>query len=153
MQPSKVGSWDTIRIATAQRIVLLRFFSVSDFNPGLTLVILAAWEYWKEHWKRYTLKVAVFRAASWIYLTFHTYLERLNLRHTNVVGDIRDIGIIIGRNDFPALKYLALPNWVNGGIGYEFRPISDVPSVMHALHPRTALHLLLQHHTRTLWIW
>ncbi len=61
----------------------------------------------------------------------------LRLRYTNVAGDIR--GIIIGRNDFPALQYHALPKTVHGGIGYEFRRISDVPSVMHALH------LLLQH--------
>jgi hypothetical protein len=60
-------------------------------------------------------------------------LKWLDLRGTAVAGDIRDIRDI-GEHDFPALEHLLLPNTVQGGIGYQFQLISDVPSFMHAIH-------------------
>jgi hypothetical protein len=57
-------------------------------------------------------------------------LKALDLRQTNVTGDIRDIR----GNDFPALERLFLPKSVHGGIDYEIQHASDVPSLMHAIH-------------------
>jgi len=57
-------------------------------------------------------------------------LKKLNLRHTSVTGDVRDIG----ENDFPALESLVLPRTVCGGVGYEFQLISEVPSFMQAIY-------------------
>eukprot|EP00984_Skeletonema_dohrnii_P035026 scaffold34598_cov85-Skeletonema_dohrnii-CCMP3373.AAC.2 len=57
-------------------------------------------------------------------------LKELNLEHTKVTGDIRDIG----KDGFPALESLRLPKTVHGGFGYEFQLISDVPSFMHTIH-------------------
>jgi len=58
------------------------------------------------------------------------HLRMLDLSYTNVTGDIRDIG----ENHFPALESLFLPKSVYGGRCYDFRNISDVPSVIHAVH-------------------
>jgi hypothetical protein len=57
-------------------------------------------------------------------------LKELDLRATNVTGDIRDLG----ENDFPALERLFLPKSVYGGYRYQFQNVSDVPSFMHAVH-------------------
>eukprot|EP00985_Skeletonema_marinoi_P030288 scaffold31424_cov76-Skeletonema_marinoi.AAC.1 len=57
-------------------------------------------------------------------------LTVLNLDHTSVTGDVRDIG----EHDFPALESVALPRTVHGGIGYKFQRITDVPDFMHTIH-------------------
>eukprot|EP00984_Skeletonema_dohrnii_P032396 scaffold26504_cov228-Skeletonema_dohrnii-CCMP3373.AAC.3 len=57
-------------------------------------------------------------------------LKQLNLRHTSVTGDVRDIG----GNDFPSSESLILPRSVCGGIRYEFQSISEVPSFMQAIY-------------------
>jgi len=57
-------------------------------------------------------------------------LTVLNLDHTSVTGDVRDIG----ENDFPTLESLDLPRTVCGGVGYEFQLISEVPSFMQAIY-------------------
>eukprot|EP00984_Skeletonema_dohrnii_P025874 scaffold15094_cov223-Skeletonema_dohrnii-CCMP3373.AAC.4 len=57
-------------------------------------------------------------------------LTVLNLVHTSVTGDVRDIG----EYDFSALDSLALPRTVHGGFGYKFHRISDVPDFMHTIH-------------------
>jgi hypothetical protein len=57
-------------------------------------------------------------------------LKKLDLRETNVTGDIRDIR----GHDFPALEDLWLPEGVYGGIGHEFQRISDAPDIMQAIH-------------------
>jgi len=64
-------------------------------------------------------------------------LEELDLRCTNVTGDLRDI---IGEDDFPVLESLYLPDTFSRGIDYDFQRISDVPSFMHTIH------LVLQRH-------
>jgi hypothetical protein len=58
------------------------------------------------------------------------HLRVLDLRDTDVTGDIRDIY----ENDFPSLESLRLPTSVRGGRCYEFHSISEVPSFMHAIH-------------------
>jgi hypothetical protein len=55
--------------------------------------------------------------------------KELDLRCTNVRGDIRDIR----GHDFPALEYLYLPKSVHGGHGYAFQLISDVPSFLNSI--------------------
>ena len=69
-------------------------------------------------------------------------LKLLNLEVTAVTGDIREIRA----NQFSSLESLLyLPKSVQGGVGYEFQLISDVPGFMQAIH------LLLQlQHTPTL---
>jgi len=57
-------------------------------------------------------------------------LKKLDLSHTIVTGDIRDIR----EHDFPALESLSLPPTVQGGRWFEFQLISDVPSFMRAIH-------------------
>ena len=57
-------------------------------------------------------------------------LTVLNLVHTSVTGDVRDIC----EYDFPVLESLALPVTVHGGMCYQFQNISDVPSFMHTIH-------------------
>ena len=56
-------------------------------------------------------------------------LKELNLLDTAVTGDIRDIGV----NDFSSLECLDLPKRVYGGIGCEFRRISDAPDLIRSL--------------------
>ena len=58
------------------------------------------------------------------------HLRAVELEHTAVTGDIRDIG----ENDFSSLEYLDLPHGVYGGNGYEFRRISDAPDVARAVY-------------------
>jgi hypothetical protein len=58
------------------------------------------------------------------------HLKDLNLDETAVTGDIRDIGA----HDFTSLETLYLPEGVVGGDEYEFRHVSDVPSVMQAIY-------------------
>jgi len=58
------------------------------------------------------------------------HLKELNLRDTNVTGDIRDIR----RHDFPALKYLYLPKSVIGGSGYKFQHIPDNQEMSELTH-------------------
>mmetsp|Transcript_5764 Transcript_5764/g.8514 ORF Transcript_5764/g.8514 Transcript_5764/m.8514 type:complete len:409 (+) Transcript_5764:185-1411(+) len=57
-------------------------------------------------------------------------LTVLNLDHTSVTGDVRDIG----ENDFLHLEYIVLPKTVIGGWDYQFQLISEVPSVMNAIY-------------------
>jgi len=57
-------------------------------------------------------------------------LKELELYGTPVTGDIRNIR----SNDFPALESLNLPDTVQGGMKYEFRHVSEVPSFMHTVH-------------------
>ncbi len=57
-------------------------------------------------------------------------LEKLHLNRTNVIGDIRHIGM----DDFPALESLCLPATVHGGVTYQFQLIAKVPSFMNAIH-------------------
>lgn len=49
---------------------------------------------------------------------------------TVVTGDIRNIGA----NDFPKLKFIALPSTVIGGHGYRFQHIADVPDLVNAAY-------------------
>jgi hypothetical protein len=58
------------------------------------------------------------------------HLEELDLRGTNVRGDIRDIR----EHDFPALKSLSLPSGVYGGQGHELQSISDAPDVISTIY-------------------
>jgi len=58
------------------------------------------------------------------------HLKELDLRGTNVTGDIRDIKC----HDFPALERLNLTESVHGGQRYEVQSIAEVPSFMHAIH-------------------
>jgi len=57
-------------------------------------------------------------------------LKKLDLGYTQVTGDIRDTG----EDDFPALEILCLPSTVQGGIGYKFQHVSEVPSTMQAIY-------------------
>jgi hypothetical protein len=59
------------------------------------------------------------------------HLKELDLQYcTAVTGDIRDIG----KNDFPILERLCLPDGVYGGIGYEFDRLTDAPDLVQALY-------------------
>ncbi len=58
------------------------------------------------------------------------HLKELNLEETTVIGDIRDIG----ENDFSSLECLDLPKGVYGGIGCEFRRISDAPDLIRTVY-------------------
>jgi hypothetical protein len=58
------------------------------------------------------------------------HMKELNLRSTSVTGDIRDMR----ENDFQALESLSLPEGVHGGFCYKIQHISDVPSLMQAIH-------------------
>ncbi len=58
------------------------------------------------------------------------HLKVLNLCHSAVKGDIRDIG----ENDFSSLEELKLPSGVYGGIGYKLQRISDGPDVVRAVY-------------------
>jgi hypothetical protein len=58
------------------------------------------------------------------------HLKELNLLRTAVTGDIRDIS----GNDFLTLEMLTLPHGVYGGVGYEFRRISDASDVVRAVY-------------------
>jgi hypothetical protein len=57
-------------------------------------------------------------------------LKHLDLRHTAVIGDIREVG----EQDFSALIELALPDTVYGGTGYEFQCISDAHDIISTLY-------------------
>ena len=57
-------------------------------------------------------------------------LKEVDLEHTTVSGDIRDIG----DNDFTSLELLILPKTVYCGTGYEFHRISDAPDVARAVY-------------------
>jgi hypothetical protein len=57
-------------------------------------------------------------------------LKKLDLYETNVTGDTRDIG----ERDFSALERLDLSKTVYGGMGYEFRRISDAPDLVRAVY-------------------
>mmetsp|Transcript_2531 Transcript_2531/g.5587 ORF Transcript_2531/g.5587 Transcript_2531/m.5587 type:complete len:412 (-) Transcript_2531:136-1371(-) len=58
------------------------------------------------------------------------HVNELNLCHTAVIGDIREIGA----HDFPALKSLSLPKGVYGGDGQEFQSISDAHDTISFLY-------------------
>jgi hypothetical protein len=51
------------------------------------------------------------------------HLKVLDLLHTAVTGDIRDIG----DNDFSSLERLYLPHGVYGGTAYNMQRISNAP--------------------------
>ena len=57
-------------------------------------------------------------------------LKELQLEHTAVSGDIRDIA----ENHFSSLELLILPKGVYCGTGYEFHRISDAPDVARAVY-------------------
>jgi len=56
-------------------------------------------------------------------------LKELDLRATNVTGDIRDMT----GNDFPSLGSLFLPKSILGGYAYEFQNVSDMPSFIQRI--------------------
>ncbi len=58
------------------------------------------------------------------------HLKELDLYETAVTGDIRDID----DNDFSSLECLDLPKGVYGGIGCEFRRISDAPDIVRTVY-------------------
>jgi hypothetical protein len=58
------------------------------------------------------------------------HLKELNLDHTAVTGDIRDIG----ENDFSLLEELTLPMTVYGGRGSKLQRIADAPDLMRAIY-------------------
>jgi len=58
-------------------------------------------------------------------------LKQLDLFHTAVTGDIRDID----KQDFLPLETLSLPKGVYGGKGYELQRISDAPGIVSTLYP------------------
>jgi hypothetical protein len=58
------------------------------------------------------------------------HLKGLDLDGTAVTGDIRDIGC----NDFSSLESLDLPKGVYGGLGCEFRRISDAPDLVRTVY-------------------
>ena len=57
-------------------------------------------------------------------------LKELNLKNTDVTGDVRDIG----ESDFSTLESLILPDTVYGGNGCELPRISDALSIIRALY-------------------
>jgi hypothetical protein len=57
-------------------------------------------------------------------------LKKLDLRHTPVRGDIRNVG----EGDFPALESLSLPHTVYGARGHALLRISDAPEVISSLY-------------------
>jgi hypothetical protein len=57
------------------------------------------------------------------------HLKEMNLRWTNVTGDIREVS----ERDFPALESLSLPSGVYGGQGHELQRISDAPDIISTL--------------------
>jgi hypothetical protein len=58
------------------------------------------------------------------------HLKKLDLIHTNVAGDIRNVG----ESDFLALESICLPKGVYGGMGHELQRISDARGVISTLH-------------------
>jgi len=58
------------------------------------------------------------------------HLIELNLCHTAVTGDVREISA----HDFPVLKSLSLPKGVYGGYGQEFQSISDAHDTISVLY-------------------
>jgi hypothetical protein len=58
------------------------------------------------------------------------HLKKLDLEHTAVTGDIRDIG----ENDFISLEQLKLPKTVYGAKGFTLQSISDGPDVVRAVY-------------------
>ena len=76
--------------------------------------------------------------GNFIDLADFPFLRELNLLGTAVTGDIREIS---GSN-FPALQDIVLPETVAGGSGYEFQLISEVPSIMHAIHLLTQRNIM-----------
>jgi len=79
------------------------------------------------------------------------HLKDLNLYDTSISGDIRGIG----KNDFPALETLKLPKTVNGGVGYKFHSVSDVPSFMQAIYLliRRTPGLFSDYHLENAFLW
>jgi len=59
-----------------------------------------------------------------------SHLKELDLRGTNVRGDIRDIR----EHDFPALESLLLPPGVYGNKGHELQRISDAPDIISTVY-------------------
>eukprot|EP00984_Skeletonema_dohrnii_P038137 scaffold41013_cov250-Skeletonema_dohrnii-CCMP3373.AAC.7 len=57
-------------------------------------------------------------------------LTELDLIGTAVEGSILDIR----QDDFSVLKTLSLPSTVQGGVGYKFQHIAEVPNFMQAIH-------------------
>ena len=57
-------------------------------------------------------------------------LKELDLMGTAVEGSILDIR----QDDFSVLKTLSLPSTVQGGVGYKFQHIAEVPNFMQAIH-------------------
>jgi hypothetical protein len=72
------------------------------------------------------------------------HLKKLELNHTVVTGDIRDVG----KNDFVSLERLILPGTVYGCSGCDFQRISDAPDLVRAVYlfnkQRPALEYLWQ---------
>jgi len=68
--------------------------------------------------------------GNWMDMADFPHLKELNLYGTAVTGDIRDIN----ENDFSSLEELTLPNGVYGGVGYEFRRISDGTDLVRTVY-------------------
>ncbi len=56
------------------------------------------------------------------------HLKELDLEHTAVTGDIRDIG----GNDFSSLEQL--PKGIYGGVAYELQRLSDAPDLIRSVY-------------------
>ncbi len=58
------------------------------------------------------------------------HLKELDLGHSDVTGDIRNIG----ESDFSSLERLCLPKTVYGGNGFTLQSISDGPDIVRAVY-------------------
>ncbi len=68
--------------------------------------------------------------GNFIDLADFPHLKQLDLLHTGVTGDIRDVG----EDDFLLLENLDLPETVFGGVGCELQRIADAPDLVRAIY-------------------
>jgi hypothetical protein len=84
----------------------------------------------KDTLEKVTINICLRVEGNFMDLADFPHLKELDLGHSDVTGDIRNIG----ESDFSSLEQLTLPKTVYGGNGFTLQSISDGPDIVRAVY-------------------